>query len=67
MSSRNTIEEETETLTQQTILLDIPPRLQWDNGNGYCGEAALQSIGMSCFIFEYFSSKAYFGIGQETT
>ncbi|CAF1200156.1 unnamed protein product [Rotaria sp. Silwood1] len=36
--------EEVESLHQQTVLLDIPPRLQWDNGNGYCGETALQCI-----------------------
>lgn len=30
--------------TQTTILLDIPPRLQWPNNNGYCGETAVQSI-----------------------
>ncbi|CAF1146088.1 unnamed protein product [Adineta steineri] len=45
-NSKNIIEEETETTMQQTILLNIPPRLQWDNDNGYCGEAALQSISL---------------------
>jgi hypothetical protein len=48
MSSRNITNEEIETVMRQTALLDIPPRLQWDHGNGYCGETALQSIGMSC-------------------
>jgi hypothetical protein len=37
---------------EQTILLDIPPRLQWHNGNGYCGETSVQSIGMF-FIFSH--------------
>ncbi|CAF1199086.1 unnamed protein product [Adineta steineri] len=46
VSSQSTTEEETEILTRQTVLLDIPPRLQWNNGNGYCGETALQSIGL---------------------
>ena len=32
-------------IEQTTILLDIPARLQWDNWNGYCGEASLQCIG----------------------
>jgi hypothetical protein len=55
MSSQNTINtEETEILTTKTVLLDIPPRLQWHNGNGYCGETALQSIGMSYNIFARF-------------
>ena len=31
---------------QRSILLDIPPRLQWENGHGYCGETAIQSFGM---------------------
>jgi hypothetical protein len=53
MTSRNTTKEETETLTKQSVVLDIPPRLQWNNGNGYCGETALQSIGTSPYIFKY--------------
>ncbi|CAF5056527.1 unnamed protein product, partial [Rotaria magnacalcarata] len=43
----NTTEEEktVETVTQQrTVLLDIPARLQWENGHGYCGETAIQSF-----------------------
>ncbi|CAF1030644.1 unnamed protein product [Adineta steineri] len=44
MNSKNIIEEETETTMQKTVLLNIPPQLQWDNDNGYCGGAALQSI-----------------------
>ncbi len=35
-----------EMLNQRTILLDIPPRLQWENDHGYCGETAIQSFGM---------------------
>jgi hypothetical protein len=26
------------------VLLDIPPRKQWLNGNGYCGEASVQQV-----------------------
>jgi len=29
-----------------TVLLDIPPRIQWDSGHGYCGETSIQSIGL---------------------
>ncbi|CAF4001220.1 unnamed protein product, partial [Adineta steineri] len=43
---KDIIKEETETIMQQTILLDIPPRLQWQHGNGYCGETCVQSIGI---------------------
>ena len=32
-------------LKKRTVELDIPARLQWDNANGYCGEASIQSIG----------------------
>ncbi|CAF4311410.1 unnamed protein product, partial [Adineta steineri] len=46
MNSKNIIEEKIETITKKTILLNIPPRLQWANDNGYCGETALQSIGL---------------------
>ncbi|CAF1050248.1 unnamed protein product [Adineta steineri] len=44
VSLKDIIKEETETIMRQTVLLNIPPRLQWDNDNGYCGETALQSI-----------------------
>jgi hypothetical protein len=54
MSSNNTMTEETEEPTQQTVLLNIPPRLQWNNGNGYCGEAAVQSMGM---FIEYITDR----------
>ena len=30
-----------------TTLLSIPPRLQWENHNGYCGQTAVQSIALS--------------------
>lgn len=26
--------------------LDIPPRLQWENDHGYCGETSIQAIGL---------------------
>ncbi|CAF1236975.1 unnamed protein product [Rotaria sordida] len=44
----NTVEEEknSETSVQRTVLLDIPARLQWENGHGYCGETAIQSFGL---------------------
>ena len=44
----NISEEEkiSETFTQRTVILDIPPRLQWENGHGFCGETAIQSFGM---------------------
>ncbi|CAF1141238.1 unnamed protein product [Adineta ricciae] len=28
------------------VRLDIPSRLQWDHDNGFCGETAIQSIGL---------------------
>jgi hypothetical protein len=31
--------------TEKSVILDIPPRLQWGNGHGYCGETSLQAIG----------------------
>ena len=44
------ITEEDNSLEQlshhHTVLLDIPPRLQWENDHGYCGETAIQSFGM---------------------
>jgi len=30
----------------ENVLLDIPPRLQWDNANGYCGETSMQMIAL---------------------
>ncbi len=65
MCSRNTAKEKSETITKQTVLLGIPPRLQWDNGNGYCGETAVQCIGMSHYISEYFLSIEYSIRGQK--
>jgi len=29
-----------------SVQLDIPPRLQWDNNNGYCGECSIQQIAL---------------------
>jgi hypothetical protein len=46
-NSQDTAEEETEMLGRRTVRLDIPARFQWNNDNGYCGEAAVQSIGIS--------------------
>ncbi|CAF3713023.1 unnamed protein product [Rotaria socialis] len=46
MAKTNAQSKKEKLPSQQTMLLDIPPRLQWDNGNGYCGETALQSIGL---------------------
>ncbi|MFM2375911.1 MAG: hypothetical protein RLZZ165_1008 [Bacteroidota bacterium] len=31
---------------QLTRQLDIPPRLQWDNDGGYCGETSIQSFAL---------------------
>jgi hypothetical protein len=67
MCSKNTTKEESETVAKQTVLLDIPPRLQWDNGNGYCGETALQSIGILSYIFQYLFSLEYFVREQKMT
>lgn len=45
-------------LTERAISLDIPARLQWDNANGYCGEASIQSIG---------TYSSHFGIIEDVT
>lgn len=29
-----------------THLLPIPPRFQWENGHGFCGETSIQSISL---------------------
>jgi hypothetical protein len=34
-------------------VLPIAPRLQWNNGHGYCGETAVQACGL--FYGSYFS------------
>ena len=49
----NTTDEErnAEACLQRTILLDIPARLQWENGNGYCGETAIQAFGKYAIIY----------------
>jgi len=38
-----------------SIQLDIPPRLQWDNNNGYCGECSIQQIALffGTYISQY--------------
>ncbi|CAF1355953.1 unnamed protein product [Adineta ricciae] len=41
-----TANTDSDKFDQRSILLDIPPRLQWENGNGYCGETAIQSFGL---------------------
>ncbi|UJR11207.1 hypothetical protein I4U23_015388 [Adineta vaga] len=46
MSSDIITNDRTKTVMKKTVLLDIPPRLQWDHGNGFCGETSLQSIGL---------------------
>jgi hypothetical protein len=37
-----------EVNTRKSVILDIPPRLQWGDGHGYCGETSLQAIGKVC-------------------
>jgi hypothetical protein len=46
MTNKSFENTNSEILNQRTILLDIPPRLQWEHGHGYCGETAIQSFGM---------------------
>lgn len=38
-----------------SIQLDIPPRLQWDDNSGYCGEVSIQSIALfyGTYISQY--------------
>jgi hypothetical protein len=38
-----------------SVQLDIPPRLQWDNNNGYCGECSIQQIALyyGTYISQY--------------
>ncbi|MCU0609205.1 MAG: C39 family peptidase [Chitinispirillaceae bacterium] len=36
-----------------SVVLDIAPRRQWDNANGYCGETSIQQCGL--FYGSYFS------------
>jgi hypothetical protein len=50
MMNRTEEEKNSESSIQHTILLDIPPRLQWENDNGYCGETAIQSFGTYLII-----------------
>jgi hypothetical protein len=46
MTDTSEKEKTSEALMQRSVLLDIPPRLQWENGHGFCGETAIQSFGM---------------------
>ena len=41
--------------TDASVQLDIPPRLQWDNNNGYCGECSIQQIALyyGAYISQY--------------
>ncbi len=59
----DTTEEEihSEVPIQRTVLLDIPHRLQWENGHGYCGETAIQSFGM--YMYNY-SSNFFFNLAN---
>lgn len=38
-----------------SVRFDIPPRLQWDDNNGYCGECSIQSIALyfGTYISQY--------------
>ncbi len=38
-----------------SVLHDIPPRTQWDDNNGYCGECSIQSIALffGTYISQY--------------
>jgi hypothetical protein len=58
----NSIEEEkhSKVCISRTVLLEIPARLQWENGHGYCGETAIQSFGMYRIIFCNFFSLIIF-------
>jgi hypothetical protein len=33
-------------LSSNTVKLDIPVRLQWENDHGYCGETSIQSCAL---------------------
>ena len=54
MSTTDEEEKALDSCIQHTVLLDIPRRLQWENGNGYCGETTIQSFGRY-FIFLLFN------------
>jgi len=45
----------THWLVHASVQLDIPPRLQWDNNNGYCGECSIQQIALfyGTYISQY--------------
>jgi hypothetical protein len=42
-----------------SVQLNIPPRAQWDNNNGYCGECAIQQIALyyGSYISQYNARK----------
>ncbi|CAF1438866.1 unnamed protein product [Adineta steineri] len=44
MTDTSEQEKDTESPSQRTVLLDIPPRLQWENNDGFCGETTIQSF-----------------------
>ncbi|CAF1562190.1 unnamed protein product, partial [Rotaria sp. Silwood1] len=46
MNQSKTTDKNPHVRKQQTLLLDIPPRFQWDHANGFCGEMSLQCIGL---------------------
>ncbi len=41
--------------TAASVQLDIPPRAQWDNNNGYCGECSIQQCALyfGTYISQY--------------
>ncbi|CAF5069317.1 unnamed protein product, partial [Rotaria sp. Silwood1] len=44
MNQSKTTDKNPHVRKQYTLLLDIPPRFQWDHANGFCGEMSLQCI-----------------------
>ncbi|CAF4818649.1 unnamed protein product [Rotaria sp. Silwood1] len=46
MNQSKTTDKNPHVRKQYTLLLDIPPRFQWDHANGFCGEMSLQCIGL---------------------
>ncbi len=42
----STHDAQADAATEGTTMLDIPPREQWPNDGGYCGETSLQSIAL---------------------
>lgn len=56
----------TPTIPTYSVQLDMPPRLQWPNNNGYCGETSLQMAGLyyGAWISQYAARAA--GGGTQT-